>query len=185
MSYYENNKEKVFQQNHLTECEMQAFIGSKANNFNTSVLQVVERRNLKKMYAVNFKNRNWFFFFLGPIWLIYRKMYLISIVYWAILIVLGVIFDYYNLHFPIYIISFVFASYISIYYCEWVAYKINKIKLKLLNKNIIPNNQEEFLMVLGKKGGVNLPAAIIVSVLTFGIIALSIALDFLEKSHKI
>lgn len=121
------------------------------------------------------KNFNIFAFLFGPIYFMYRKMYLIGIIIWLVTTILFSVFPV--LVFLIYIING--CIFIKMYNLH-INKKINKIRLENNNATF-----DELKSICLKKGGVNYLVPTVMSVLlaiavTFSLVILS-SKDFWEQ----
>lgn len=143
----------------LNEKMIRAYIGPKAD--------IMYEKVAIKKYKINI-----FAIILGPVYFIYRKMYLVVL----IIFLLAVLFS----KLPI-----VFLSFYVVYFMFYFIYRgeINRKIKNIKNKNKTLNN-DQLIEVIKKKGGTNLAGAIITSIFIFVVLILISFFNFSNLTKK-
>lgn len=114
------------------------------------------KRKWEKLKENKKASWNWAAFFLGPLWAIYRKMYLVAFLYFLASSVLEMIPVLGSLlAIVIWILFSVYAHYL---YYRFVKNKIAKIKAEVKDETLLQDT-------IKRKGGVNVWAPIVVAIL--------------------
>lgn len=167
------NKSSNIYNNNISIKEFAAFIGDHNTNYYLEHIHKMENNN-------RFLSWNWPCFFLGPYWLLYRKLYAIALILIVLNISLSLVFHSrisMFLGLPVRIILTIFAN--AIYLNN------SKRKIKTVKTTIANLSTTQYINRLHKKGGVNLVAPLILLAICIIIIIISIvtALLFIARNN--
>lgn len=155
-------------------CEVCGFKVKELTDTNTvinidddSLIKLFIGNNYNKIVSLKFSFPTFFF---GPLYLLYRKQYLVSLA-WTILIILLIVIIPNYAFILLILFSLIFAYFFNEYYLIDVSKKIDDIR-----KNSTFKNTEELERVVRKKGGTTIvPFLVLLSILfVFAIILLYI-----------
>lgn len=155
-------------------CEVCGFKVKESTDTNTVIN--IDNDSLIKLYIGNNYNKivslkfSFSTFFFGPLYLLYRKQYLVSLAWTILIILLNVIIPSYAF-ILLTLFSLIFAYFFNEYYLIDVSKKIDDIR-----KNSTFKNTEELERIVRKKGGTTIvPFLVLLSILfIFAIILLYI-----------
>lgn len=161
-----DNSRNIYDDNNISIEEFVAFIGS--NNVNYYLEYIHKMQNNNK-----FISWNWPCFFLGPYWLLYRKLYALA----SVLIALTLAFLIFNSDIPVIIaliIRIILAMFANSIYLNTCEHKINLIKTTINNLSTT-----QYINRLHRKGGVTLAAPLIWLGIYIIVLIISVVLSFL------
>lgn len=150
-----NSTNGNFNYNTISKDEFIAFLGPKNPSY---YLKYMDKYNSDK----KFTSWNWPSFFLGIYWLLYRKLYLVAVIYFALNCAIKFIFDTSSVSLLFRIMFAVFAN------CIYIRSAENKIKKVKASKSSLSYNQ--YFRELQQKGGTTFIVPIVVCILLFVII---------------
>ncbi len=125
----------------------EAMVGDKNSDYYLNQFESLEDESEK--YKVSW---NWAAFFAGPLWVLYRKMYVWFFVVLSLNYVLGLVTEDATLNFSIFIMiiqNMVFALYANALYR-------NNLYLKISNAIKVNETDSDLLNSLKQQGGVNM-----------------------------
>lgn len=150
------NENISFNPSLISDEEFENIIGTKNLDYYMKNLQKYKEKK-------NFTSWNWPCFFLGPYWMLYRKMFALGFAYLVLDLIIDLSIDE-PIAFTLRIVLSVFANAIYLYHCE------KKIKKQ---KSIYDIQNSNYYASLRKKGGTNIVMPII-SILIISMISVSI-----------
>ena len=152
-----------------------ANVANSTSNDNT-LLEIFIGKNVSKITKAGI---SWPSFFLGPVYLLYRKMYLYGIAVWVILAISSMFLPSF-----VSIIYFAIGAAIGIkfnaYYMKHAQEQIAKIKRE--NSSI---SHEQLVLMCSKKGGTSIIATLLPGVLFFAIIVIMVILQLSSSGPKL
>lgn len=163
-----DNPHNIYDHNKISIEELAAFIGS--NNTNYYLKYVNKMHSNSK-----FTSWNWPCFFLGPYWLLYRKVYALAFILIALTFTSSLIFDSAIPTILSLIIRITLTLFANAIYLNTCKRKIKTIKINIKNLSTT-----QYINKLHQKGGVTLAVPLITAAIYAIIMIISAAIVFIS-----
>lgn len=159
-----HSSHNIYDHNNISIEELAAFIGSKNTNY---YLKLVNKMHSNSKFI----SWNWPCFFLGPYWLLYRKVYDLAFILIALTITFSLVFDS---RIPI-ILSLIIRITLTLF-ANAIYLNVCKRKIKTIKADIKNLSTTQYINRLHKKGGVTLAVPLITAVICAIIMLISAAI---------
>lgn len=152
----------IYDHNNISIDELAAFIGSNNTNHYLKYIDKMHRNS-------KFISWNWPSFFLGPYWLLYRKVYDLAFILTALTITFSLVFDSGMPGILLLIVRITLALFANAIYLNVCKRKIKTVKAGIKNLSTT-----QYIEKLHKKGGVTLVAPLILAGIYIVVVIISI-----------
>lgn len=152
----------IYDHDNISIDELATFIGSNNTNYYLKYINIMHSNS-------KFISWNWPSFFLGPYWLLYRKVYDLAFILTALTITFSLVFDSGMPGILLLIVRITLALFANAIYLNVCKRKIKTVKAGIKNLSTT-----QYIEKLHKKGGVTLVAPLILAGIYIVVVIISI-----------